>query len=99
MCIIIGKVHKFNGHCLIPLDPWLKVNMSSFKIILSIQLLTDHPDFLTFRLQELDEELRGAADKGKGAKDGEGGEDGSGDDPQQVIIYLSIFLSIYLSIC
>ena len=23
MCIIIGDVHKFTGHCLIPLDPWL----------------------------------------------------------------------------
>ena len=22
MSIIIGDIHKFNGHCLIPLDPW-----------------------------------------------------------------------------
>ena len=34
------------------------------------------------------------ADKGKVAKDGEEGEDG--DDPQQAITYLSIFLSIYV---
>ena len=36
------------------------------------------------------------ADKGKVAKDGEGGEDGSGDDPQQAITYLSIFLKAKL---
>ena len=24
LCIIVGGVHQFNGHCLIPLGPWLE---------------------------------------------------------------------------
>ena len=26
MCVIIGDVNKFIGHCLIPLDPWQKLH-------------------------------------------------------------------------
>ena len=31
MCIIIGDVTKFNGHCLIPLYPWLIFGISGLR--------------------------------------------------------------------
>ena len=31
MCIIIGDVHQFIGHCLIPLDPWKNLCFENLK--------------------------------------------------------------------
>ena len=33
LCIIIGDVNQFVGHCLIPLDPWEKLMLSRYGFI------------------------------------------------------------------
>ena len=32
MCVMIWDVHQFNGHCLIPLDPWIPVPKNDIQV-------------------------------------------------------------------
>ena len=42
LCFIIGNVHQFICHCLIPLDPWLNYTADGYKTFLFFFCLTVH---------------------------------------------------------
>ena len=58
MSIIIGDVHQFIGHCLIPLDPWIgpnsfkqtkqeDLNFIKYIYLLYVESLFGHNDYKT----------------------------------------------------
>ena len=38
MCIVIGNLHYFIGHCFIPIDPWQKMFTDIFKVYNAVDL-------------------------------------------------------------